>query len=166
MLKILTYPDQRLHQVSKPVTEFGENLGKLLDAMAETMYSANGVGLAAPQVGEFIRAFVVDIGEAEEGTKHLYEIVNPRLTEGRGKIVYEEGCLSVPGFTAEVSRKEHIRIEFQDRFGKPQMFEVDGLLAVALQHENDHLDGVLFVDKLSPLKRKLAKRKLAKSVTL
>lgn len=166
MLKILTYPDPRLHQISKPIDTFDVKLHQLLDDMAVTMYSANGIGLAAPQVGEFIRAFVVDIGSAEDSTKKLYEFLNPRISEGKGKIVYEEGCLSVPGFTEEVTRREHIKIDYQDRFGKPQVMEVEGLLAVALQHENDHLDGILFVDKLSPLKRRLAKRKLEKSVTL
>jgi peptide deformylase len=166
MLEILKYPDERLKQISKPVTEFGPKLHKLLDDMAITMYSANGVGLAAPQVGEFIRLFLIDCGTEEKGDKRLYEFINPKLSGGQGKITYEEGCLSVPGVTEEVVRKEQITVVFQDRNGKEQTMQATDLLAVALQHENDHLDGILFVDRLSPLKRRFLKRKLAKAVTL
>lgn len=167
MLEILKYPDPFLEKVAAPVKKFDENLHQLLDEMAVTMYEANGVGLAAPQVGKSIRAFVVDIGGTEEEPeKHLYEFINPKLTHGKGKIAFEEGCLSVPGFTESVNRKQSIVVEYQDRFGKKQSLTAHDLLAVAIQHENDHLDGVLFVERLSPLKRRLVRRKLEKAVTL
>lgn len=167
MLDILKYPDPRLKEVSEPVTEFGLALHTLLDEMAETMYAANGIGLAAPQVNHRIRAFVIDLGEQEDGTpKQLHEFINPKLSGGEGKIVYEEGCLSVPGLAEEVTRKSTITVDYQDRHGKKHTLHADGLLAVAVQHENDHLDGVLFIERLSALKRRLAKRKLAKVVTL
>lgn len=165
-LEILKYPDPRLKEISKPVEEFGPKLHKLLDDMAETMYAANGVGLAAPQVAETIRAFVVDV-EIEEGApRKLMELVNPRFTQGEGKIVYEEGCLSVPGVTEEVTRKGKVKVEYQDRFGVKQELIAEGLLAVALQHENDHLDGILFVERLSPIRRRLTRKKMEKAMAL
>lgn len=166
MLDILKYPDERLKQVSKPVEKFDAKLHKLLDDMAVTMYHANGIGLAAAQVGEFIRLFIIDTAAADEQTKHLQEFINPKISGGEGKTVFEEGCLSVPGVTEEVVRKEKITVTYQDRFGKEYSLTTDGLLAVAIQHENDHLDGILFVDRLSPLKRTLVKRRLEKAVTL
>ena len=166
MLEIYKYPDPRLHEVSEPVTEFNAELHVFLDQMAETMYGANGVGLAAVQVGNLKRMFVIDISDEETSTRKLYEFINPQISGGQGKIVFEEGCLSVPGFTEEVQRKEKITLNYQDRFGKSHSLEATGLFAVAIQHENDHLDGILFVDRLSPLKRRLVKRKLAKAVTL
>jgi len=167
MLTIIKYPDARLKEVSRPVTKFDGELHKLLDAMAVTMYGANGVGLAAIQVGQPLRLFLADISWSEDdGSKKLYEIINPKLHDGEGKIVFEEGCLSVPGVTEEVTRKNHIVVDYQDRNGNPQQLVAEGLLAVALQHENDHLDGILFVDRLSPLKRRFVKRKLEKAVTL
>jgi peptide deformylase len=166
MLEILKFPDPRLKEKSLPVTEFNAELHRLLDQMAETMYSANGIGLAAPQVGKTLRAFVIDIGAQEGEIRKLHEFINPRLSNGQGKISFEEGCLSVPGFTEEVQRKSAITVHFQDRDGEPQVMQAEKLLAVAIQHENDHLEGVLFVDRLSPLKRRFAKRKLERSVTL
>lgn len=166
MLEILKYPDQRLKEVSEPISKFDAKLHKLLDQMAITMYAANGVGLAAPQVGELKRLFLVDIGTEENKDKKLYEFINPKISQGEGKIVFEEGCLSVPGVTEEVTRKEKILVTYQDRNGKEHELEAHGLLAVAIQHENDHLDGILFLDRLSPLKRRLMKRKLSKAVTL
>lgn len=165
-LEILKYPDPRLKEISKPVEEFGPKLHKLLDDMAETMYFANGVGLAAPQVGETVRAFVVDV-QIEEGTpRKLLEFINPRFSRGEGKIVYEEGCLSIPGVAEEVTRKAKVTIDFQDRFGVQKQMEAEGLLAVALQHENDHLDGILFVERLSPLRRRLTRKKIEKAMAL
>lgn len=166
-LEILKYPDPRLHEVSKPVSKFDTELHQFLDAMAVTMYSANGVGLAAPQVGRLQRIFVIDTTWTEDGVdKKIYEFINPKLLQGEGKIAFEEGCLSVPGITEEVTRKKKITVKYQDRHGNPQTLEANELLAVALQHENDHLDGVLFVERLSPLKRRLLRRKLEKAVTL
>lgn len=166
MLDILKYPDERLKQVSTPVERFDASLHQLLDDMAVTMYHSNGIGLAAPQVGQFIRLFIIDIASVDSNSKHLQEFINPKISNGEGKTVFEEGCLSVPGVTEEVVRKEKITVTFHDRFGKEQQLTTDGLLAVAIQHENDHLDGVLFLDRLSPLKRQFVKRRLEKAVTL
>ncbi len=165
-LEILKYPDPRLKEISKTVEEFGPKLHKLLDDMAETMYAANGVGLAAPQVGETIRAFVVDV-EIEEGApRRLMELINPRFTAGEGKIVYEEGCLSIPGVAEEVTRKSKVKVEYQDRSGAKKEIIAEGLLAVALQHEIDHLDGILFVERLSPIRRRLTRKKMEKAMAL
>ncbi len=165
-LEILKFPDPRLAQVSQPVTEFNASLHRLLDAMAKTMYEANGIGLAAPQVNHFIRVFVIDLLTEDGKPDVLYEFINPKLSNGSGQVIYEEGCLSVPGLTEEVKRKEAITVEYQDRHGKKHLMEAQDLLAVAMQHENDHLDGVLFVDRLPPIKRRMVKRKLLKAVTL
>lgn len=166
MLEILKYPDPRLKNTAQPVAVFDGALHQLLDEMAETMYAADGIGLAAPQVGRSQRLFVIDLGQGEDKKGKLYEFINPQLSDGEGTIAFEEGCLSVPGFTEEVNRKEKIRVNYQDRNGKKMELIAEGLLAVAIQHENDHLDGILFVDKLSPLKRRLMKKKLQKAVTL
>ena len=133
--------------------------------MTVTMYRANGIGLAAPQVAHFIRAFVIDTA-AEGGTGGLQEFINPVIRSGQGSISYEEGCLSVPGISETVKRKDTVVVEYKDRFGKPQTITAHDLLAVAIQHENDHLDGVLFLDRLSPLKRRMARKKAEKMVTL
>lgn len=166
ILEILKFPDERLAQVSVPVKKFDKELHSFLDSMAVTMYNAKGIGLAAAQVGRFERFFIIDLGLAEDEESKLYEFLNPKILSGSGKIKYEEGCLSVPGYTEEVNRKEEILIEYQDRNGTPKEMTVHGLLAVAIQHENDHLDGVLFIDRLSPLKRKMARKQLLKAVTL
>ncbi|NBX82016.1 peptide deformylase [bacterium] len=165
-LEILKYPDPRLSLKAQPVDKFDGSLHQLLNDMAETMYAAEGIGLAAPQVGKSLRLFVVDLGEHGESSGKLMEFINPVLSRGEGTTTFEEGCLSVPGVTEEVDRFENITISFQDRNGKAQEMMAQGLLAVALQHENDHLDGVLFVEKLSPMKRRLIKKKLQKAVTL
>ena len=166
ILEILKYPDPLLKDPSKPVTKFDGELHRLLDDMAATMYAANGVGLAGPQVGRHLRLFVIDIVENKEAPRKLQEFINPELSKGEGKIAFEEGCLSVPGITEAVQRKAKIAVKYQDRHGKPQTLVAEELLAVAIQHETDHLDGILFVDRLSPLKRHLVKRKIAKVVTL
>ena len=166
ILEVLEFPDERLKSKSVPVAKFDSTLHTLLDNMAETMYSKNGIGLAAAQVGQFIRALVIDLGPAENEEAKLWEIINPRFVKMEGKTVFEEGCLSVPGYTEEVSRKAFVSVLYQDRFGKEHTLETKGPLAVALQHETDHLDGVLFIDRLSPLKRRMARKKLMKAVTL
>lgn len=166
LLDILTYPNPELMKVSKPVENFDKQLHTLLDNMAETMYEANGIGLAAPQVGHKLRAFVIDIAIDENDENKLHEFINPQISHGAGTITFEEGCLSVPGLSEEVKRKESIQVDYFDRFGKPQSLEAQGLLAVAIQHENDHLDGILFVDRLSPIRKRMAKKKLSKAVTL
>ncbi len=165
-LDILEYPDKRLRKVSEAVTRFDADLAKLLDDMHETMLASHGIGLAAPQVDRPIRAFIVDLSLQEEGPRGRYEFVNPRISEGTGKIAFDEGCLSVPGVGESVNRKKHIRVDYQDRTGKAQVLQAEDLLAVAIQHEYDHLDGILFVDRLSAIKRALVKRKLGRQVTL
>ncbi|MCX6103043.1 MAG: peptide deformylase [Proteobacteria bacterium] len=161
ILDILTYPNSELQKTSKPVQKFDKTLHTLLNNMADTMYDAEGIGLAAPQVGQKIRVFVIDITTEEDEEKKLYEFINPKLSQGTGSITFEEGCLSVPGFTEEVKRKEQIKVNYRDRFGRAKTIAAEGLLAVAIQHENDHLDGILFIEKLSILKRRMAKKKLA-----
>ncbi|MGA8942058.1 MAG: peptide deformylase [Thermoactinomyces sp.] len=138
---IVLYPDPVLKKKSRPVTKFNERLHKLLDDMAETMYDAPGVGLAAPQVGILKRVIVVDIGDG------LIEMVNPEIVEQRGEqISPPEGCLSIPNLLGEVRRSQWIRVTAQDREGNPFELEAEDFLARALQHEIDHLNGVLFID--------------------
>lgn len=166
LLEILKYPDPRLAEISQPVTKFDAELHALLESMADTMYEADGIGLAAPQVNRLHRIFIIDLGHEEGQRKKKWEFVNPKISKGEGKVVYEEGCLSVPGLTEEVTRKNFVTVDYQDRNGKPRKLEAEALLAVAIQHENDHLDGIVFVDRLSVIKKRLAKRKLKKQVTL
>ena len=143
------------------VESFDENLRRFLDDMAETMYAAPGVGLAAPQVGVLLRAIVVDASPKVEGTQ-LIKLVNPVIISAEGKSIYEEGCLSVPGFTAEVTRASKIWIEGFDEYGKPVNIETNDFLATVIQHEIDHLNGILFIDHLGRLRRDLIRRKLRK----
>ncbi len=162
ILDIVLYPDKKLKQKSRRVEKVDSEVVKLLDDMTETMYDAPGVGLAAPQIGINVRAIVVDTthsSEEEEGSG-LLQLVNPVIVESRGKQVGEEGCLSVPGFTASVKRKEHILVEALDRDAKTVTVEADGLLARVLQHEIDHLDGVLFFERLAKLKKELLLKKI------
>jgi peptide deformylase len=166
MLEILKYPDPRLKEHGKPVEAFDGELHTLLDEMARAMYAASGIGLAATQVGEPLRLFIIDLGLQEGYPQRLYEFINPKIKNAAGTVSFEEGCLSVPGVTEQVKRKADIVVEFQDRFGNPQSMAAEGLLAVAIQHENDHLDGIVFVDRLSPLKRRLVQRKYKKAVAL
>ncbi|SFJ61946.1 peptide deformylase [Thermoflavimicrobium dichotomicum] len=139
--KIVQYPDPILKEKAKPVTKFHARLHKLLDDMAETMYDAQGVGLAAPQVGILKRVIVVDIGDG------LIEMVNPEIVEKSGEqISPPEGCLSIPGLVGEVRRANKIKVVGQDRYGNPMEVEAEGYLARAFQHEVDHLNGILFID--------------------
>ena len=137
-----------LRQKAKPVTEVNDTIRTLLDDMAETMYESEGVGLAAPQIGISRRIIVVDVGEG------LLELINPVLLKGRGKQVGEEGCLSVPGYFAPVERYKTIFVEGLDRDGRPVQVKARDFMAVALQHEMDHLDGILFIDKAKKEKEK------------
>ncbi len=158
-LEILEFPDTRLRTVAKPVNNFDETLGKLVDDMLVAMYAANGIGLAATQVNQHIRLLVLDISENRDqpGT-----YINPEILSQDGEQVCEEGCLSVPGVFADVKRAETVRIRAQDRSGEFFEEQADGLRAVCLQHEIDHLNGRLFVDYLSPLKRRMVRKKLEK----
>lgn len=157
--KIIYLPDSRLREVSKPVERFDDALHLLIEDMFETMYDARGVGLAAPQIGLNIRLSVVDV--SSDKTQQLV-LINPEIIESHGQAQYEEGCLSVPGAYDTVTRAESVRIRAQDRQGEFFEMTADGLLGECFQHEIDHLNGKLFVDLLSPLKRAMARRKLEK----
>ncbi len=167
LLEILTYPDPRLAKKSTPVEAVDDTIRTLIDDMTETMYEADGVGLAAPQVGITKRLIVIDVDQKNDEQGNPIErnpraIVNPVITAKEGKIVWEEGCLSVPEYNDEVERAAKVVCEGLDRDGNPLRIEAEGLLAVCLQHEIDHLDGVLFVDRLSRLKQSMVKKKLQK----
>lgn len=139
---IVTLPDPILREKSSPVKNITPNIHKLLDNMADTMYDAPGVGLAAPQIGVLKRVIVVDIGEG------LIEMINPEIISGTGKIIDVEGCLSVPGVQGEVPRWAAVTVRGLDRYGKEREIKAENLLARVLQHEIDHLDGVIFIDKV------------------
>ena len=158
-LEILEIPDNRLRTVAKPVERFDDGLARLIENMTETMYSASGIGLAATQVNIHQRLLVLDVSEAQDQPR-VY--INPEILQTEGTETCEEGCLSVPGIYAEVSRAEKIRISAQNPDGTPFEEELDGMHAICLQHEMDHLVGKLFVDYLSPLKRRMVMKKLEK----
>lgn len=157
---ILKYPDPRLKQVAEPVKVVDEEIRRLVDDMAETMYDAPGVGLAANQIGVLLRVFVIDIA-GEDEPSDLKVFINPEILSAEGTQTWEEGCLSFPGVMEEIKRAERVRVRALGRDGQPFELEADGLLAVAIQHENDHLNGVVMLDKLNAVKRKLLGRKLA-----
>lgn len=161
--KILTYPATELKKVSKPVTNIDGQVDELLRDMADTMYAAPGVGLAAPQVGIPERMIVLDI-DTENPGKHLLQLINPVIVEREGSVVWEEGCLSVVDYTAEVKRSAKVLVKAWTTDEKEIEIEGDELLAVALQHEIDHLDGKLFLDRLSALKRDLYRRRVKKMI--
>lgn len=163
-LEVLTYPDPKLRQKAEPVREVTPEIRRILNDMAETMYEAPGIGLAGPQVGVLQRIIVVDVGADEETGRasHLYKLVNPQIKDRSGHIEYEEGCLSIPDIREVVKRSGSVTVEALDEEGRPVKIEAEGLLAVCLQHEIDHLDGVLFTDRLSFVKRELIKSKLRK----
>lgn len=161
LLKILHYPEPLLKQKSVPVTEFDDELRQLAENMAETMYDAPGVGLAAPQVGVLKRFIVLDCSPSEEPPDLIFA-ANPEIIAGEGDSLEEEGCLSVPGFWANVKRFETVTMRYQDVNGDTHERTADGLLGICFQHEIDHLEGLLFVDRLSPLKRSLFRKKYLK----
>lgn len=164
LLDILTYPDKRLREVCASVSDFGPALQKQIDDMFETMYAAPGLGLAAIQVGIFQRFLVMDVGinEGQIVKRDPLVIVNPKIVAKEGQIEWEEGCLSCPDLVVPVKRSQKIEIEFQDRHGKAGKMDAQDLMAVCIQHEIDHLDGILIFDKLSRLKQDLYKQKLKK----
>lgn len=162
ILKIYEYPEPVLRKETETVTSFDESLTQLAADMGETMYEAPGIGLAAPQIGKSLKLIVVDISKESEGEKEFMAMVNPRITGHEGKQLDEEGCLSVPELTANVNRYKKITASFQDLEGKPQELTTEDRFAVVLQHEIDHLNGILFLDHLSSLKRKLYKKKVKK----
>ena len=160
-MKIYTYPAPILRVTTELVKDIDEEIQKLVDKMAETMYAAPGVGLAANQVGELKRVLVYDVSPAE-ADRSLSVIINPEIVLAEGDIVQEEACLSVIDFSAEVSRNTQVKVRGVDRDGNPVDIEADGLLARCLQHEIDHLNGILFIDHISSLKRALYNKRLKK----
>ena len=161
LLEIKTYPARILKQKALPVTGIDDELQVLIDDMIETMYDAPGVGLAAPQVGVSKRLAVIDISAKEE-TVPLLVLINPVILHQEGEIEFEEGCLSIPDYTAKVKRSESLVLKALDRTGREVEIETGGLLSIAIQHELDHLDGILFIDRLSPIKREFFKKKFRK----
>jgi peptide deformylase len=160
-MKIYTYPDTVLRQTALPVEEIDEELQILIDRMAETMYEAPGIGLAANQVGSLQRVVVYDLTPREEG-RDLKVLINPEIVLAEGETHYEESCLSVIDYSADVVRNANVKVQGMDRNGRPVDVEADGLLAICLQHEIDHLNGILYIDHISNLKRALYKKRLKK----
>ena len=155
-LKIVTYPDKKLREKSVEVEVFDEKLHELLDGMYDIMVSTNGIGLAAIQVAHAKRALILNIPDEDDNQpkENLIEMINPIITKQDGETTYQEGCLSVPTFYEDINRYESVTVNFQDRYGNTKTLEADGLLAIAIQHEMDHLEGILFIDKLSYSRRK------------
>ncbi len=177
VLKILTFPDARLREVSKVVEKFNSELKTLSENMIETMYEAKGIGLAAPQVGVLKRMVVIDTRPRDEkGRRYQYDemtelekavtqpliLINPKITKGDGKTTFDEGCLSVPTYFETVERFNEIEVTMQTLEGKQISFKVDGLLAICIQHELDHLEGTLFIDHLSFIKSQRIKTQIKK----
>ena len=176
ILEILKYPDSRLREISKPVSKFDAELKKFAKDLLETMYEENGIGLAAPQVGKLLRVLVVDtrprdtkgryekneLAELESKVEQPLVVINPEIIKGNGKTRYSEGCLSVPSFFEDVERFETIELKYQDVEGKTHLLTTDGLLAICIQHEMDHLEGTLFIDHLSLVKSNKIKNSIKK----
>lgn len=162
MLEVITYPHPMLREISKPIEIFDEELHQFLDDMYEVMLKKNGVGISAVQVARPIRALLICIpdDEGNQIKENLLEIINPEIIDKNGEILFNEGCLSVPEFYEDVKRAKEIIVKYQDRFGNHKEMEANDYLAVAFQHEIDHLNGILFVDKLSILKRKKFEKEL------
>lgn len=159
VLKVLIYPEDHLKEIARPVTEVNDDIRKIIDDMFDTMYQEEGIGLAAPQVDILQRIITIDI----EGNKeNQLVLINPEILVAEGEAGIEEGCLSIPGFRGFVPRREKVTVKALDRNGKAFTLEANGLLAICIQHEIDHLNGILFVDYLSPLKRQRIKEKLIK----
>ncbi|MEK6743960.1 MAG: peptide deformylase [Nitrospirota bacterium] len=164
--EIKTFPDPVLRKKTAAVGAIDEELCRLIDDMVETMHAAPGVGLAANQVGVPLQVAVIDIGDhEEEGKKRpLVVLINPEVVSLEGTVVAEEGCLSVPDLTEKVKRAARIKVRAKDRAGKTFELEADGLMAKALQHEIDHLNGILFIDRLSPIKKSIFRRRMKKAM--
>ncbi len=164
ILNILTYPDPELKKISEPVERVDVEITTLIDDMFKTMYDAPGIGLAAPQVGVLKRVIVLDIGarESSDGDGRPIALINPEIISSNGETTFEEGCLSVPEFTADVTRAEEVIVKGMNQKGEAVEIEAGGLLAIALQHEIDHLNGILFIDRLGSVRRDMFKRKFKK----
>ena len=163
---VITYPDKRLKDISQPIKEFGIELHQLLDDMYETMLSQNGIGLAAIQIAIPKRVLILNIPneEGEQLSENRIEMINPEILESTGTTTYQEGCLSVPGFYEDIERFEDIKVVYYDRNGQEHHLESSELLSVAIQHELDHLNGKLFIEKLSFIKRKKFEKELKKQL--
>jgi peptide deformylase len=161
---ILHYPDNRLRQKAARVEQITPQIRALVEDMAETMYAAPGVGLAATQIGEPHRIFIVDVA-AEDEPSNLLVFINPEIVESKGDQVGPEGCLSFPGISEDIKRSTTVRVRALDKEGKPFEMTADGLLSVAIQHENDHLEGVLMIDRMGMLKKRIVQRKMQKRAT-
>lgn len=161
-LDIVLYPAEVLAKRAIEVGDVNAEIKRLVDNMIETMYKAPGIGLAAPQVDVLKRVTVIDVSPSEEEERQLHVMINPTIVHRQGKILWEEGCLSIPGVYEKVERSEKIVVEALDREGRPFELEAEGLLSVCIQHEIDHLDGVVFLDRISPLKRRMAIKKYKK----
>jgi peptide deformylase len=155
-LKIVQYPDKKLREKSQRVEKFDSQLHELLDSMYPLMIETNGIGLAAIQVAHPVAALILNIPDedGEQPYENLIEMINPVITHKAGETTYQEGCLSVPSFYEDIDRYETITVNYQDRYGNTKTLEADGLLSIAIQHEYDHLQGILFIDKLSFSRRK------------
>ena len=176
ILEVLKFPDPRLREVSETVTQFDVSLKKLTEDMFETMYEEMGIGLAAPQVGKLLRLLIIDcrpkeekgryeigdMSELELAVKQPLVIINPKIVKHSGKTKFDEGCLSVPSFFESVDRHKYIELEYYDLKGKKQLLKTDGLLAIVIQHEMDHLEGTLFIDHLSLVKSSKIKNEIKK----
>jgi peptide deformylase len=163
LLPILTYPHPALKAKAEPIAEITSDIKDLAASMAETMYHASGVGLAANQVGVLRRIFVIDTAQEDEPSQ-LRTFINPEIVELAGEQIYGEGCLSFPGAAEDIKRAERVLVKALDIEGRPFELEATGLLAVAIQHENDHLNGVLMIDKVGPLKRRKISRQVQRAV--
>ncbi len=162
ILHIEIYPSQILRKKAEEIRKIDDEIVKLSKDMLETMYKAKGIGLAAPQVGNSKRIIVVDVRKDEKDESNPIVLVNPKIVEASGSITFKEGCLSIPGYTDEVKRYREILVKGFDLDGKELEFEASDLFSVVFQHEIDHLDGILFIDRLGPLKRDIFKRKYKK----
>ncbi len=161
MLEIIRYPDERLRTKAEPVAAVDDEIRRIVDDMAETMYAAPGIGLAGNQVGVLKRIAVIDV-DYTDGSPNLIALINPEIVAREGDVTWEEGCLSFPDLHEDVVRAEQVRVRALNREGEQFEIEADGLLAVAMQHEIDHLDGVVFIDHLSFLKRQMIHRQFSK----
>jgi peptide deformylase len=163
--EVLKFPDKRLAEVSEPIEEVTDEIRILAEDMLDVMYDEPGIGLAAPQLGETVRLIVVDTEWTEEGAeKNPLVLVNPEIVHREGKLTWTEGCLSVPDYQAEVERAERVRLLATDLDGRELAIDAEGIQAVCFQHEVDHLDGVLFIDRISRLKREMYVRKRKKQL--
>ncbi|UCD85844.1 MAG: peptide deformylase [Deltaproteobacteria bacterium] len=163
VLEVLKYPSPVLNNKALPVKEVDSKLKGLINDMAETMYALSAVGLAAPQVGKLLQVAVIDVTPKEEG-KNLIVLINPRIVAKEGEIFLEEGCLSIPGYREKVKRWARVKVEAMDEHGEKREIEGEGLLSIALQHETDHLDGMLIIDRISSLKRNIFKKNMKKQL--